>query len=65
LQYCKSVVMNEECSVRDLTHETDAIVPLTLVFYELNVLRKRTDSIEKGYEEKYVVPAIQSFLKLN
>ena len=65
LQYRESIIMNKECSVGDLAHETDAIVPLTPVFYELNVLRKRIDSIEKGYEEKYVVPAIQSFLKLN
>jgi hypothetical protein len=47
---CITILFNEESAVRELAHELDVTVPLTFVFNEFDVLRKRSYSDKAGYD---------------
>ena len=47
---CITILFNEESAVRELAHKLDVTVPLTFVFNEFDVLRKRSYSDKAGYD---------------
>jgi hypothetical protein len=64
LYYSIAVLPNEKGTIGKLAHIFYVRIPLALVFYKFNILRKRCDSDKAGYEKKYVAFAVQAFLKL-
>jgi hypothetical protein len=40
--------MNEKCAIGNLSHVAHAVIPLTFVFNEFNILTQGDDSIEAG-----------------